>query len=82
MTGKVDGSKEGLAGKKENPKKKKKKTQTIGMTEIKDSYRPRAEIKCGAGKEGGASLIESLTAGKSRRSKQLRYKKIQAYAYI
>ena len=61
---------------------KKKKTQTIGMTEIKDSYRPRAEIKCGAGKEGGASLIESLTAGKSRRSKQLRYKKIQAYAYI
>lgn len=52
------------------------------MTEIKDSYRPRAEIKCGAGKEGGASLIESLTAGKSRRSKQLRYKKIQAYAYI
>ena len=59
MTGKVDGSKEGLAGKKENSKKKKKKA--IRMTEIKDSHHPRAEIKCGAGREGGASLIESLT---------------------
>lgn len=42
-------------------KKTTKKPQTIGMTEIKDSHRPRAEIKCGAGREGGASLIESLT---------------------
>lgn len=49
MTGKVYGSKEGLAGKKENSGKKK---QVIGMTEIKDSQRPRAEIKCGAGREG------------------------------
>ena len=31
------------------------------MTEIKDSHHPRAEIKCGAGREWGASLIESLT---------------------
>lgn len=29
-----------------------KKKQIIGMTEIKDSQRPRAEIKCGAGREG------------------------------
>lgn len=48
MTGKVYGSKEGLAGKKENSGGKKKKN--IGMTEIKDSQRPRAEIKCGAGR--------------------------------
>ena len=28
------------------------KKKAIGMTEIKDSHRPRAEIKCGAGSEG------------------------------
>lgn len=27
-----------------------KKKKNIGMTEIKDSQRPRAEIKCGAGR--------------------------------
>ena len=39
----------------------KKKKKAIRMTEIKDSHHPRAEIKCGAGREWGASLIESLT---------------------
>ena len=39
LTVKVELSKEGLAGKKE-------KSKNIGMTEIKDSHCPRAEIKC------------------------------------
>ena len=45
------------------------------MTEIKDSHRPRAEIKCGAGSEGRFPNGEPDFAGKSKRSEQLIDKK-------